>query len=414
MLNETLLDKSQLYIVGVSGGVDSMALLDMLVKNGYHVVVLHMNYHLRDDSDIDEKIVRDYCLKHQLDFYVKHGCLDDYQEGNFEMKAREMRYHFYHEIGKKRGINHVILAHHYNDYIETVIMQLQRHNRQGYLGIQEISYVQNMYIVRPLLKVTKESLKQYCLKNDIDYHDDYTNFDITYTRNRIRHQDIKNYDIDDLYKKSLEHNQRYVSRIKKLKAVFDLYDKQGYLSLGDIKRDELADVIYYMLKKDIYPPYISQSLIDEIIKQIHSLKPNIEMDLPVNFVFIKEYNNIRVKQKENDDNYCVKYEQYFFDKNTYYTLTDHGHIHDGVFLTEADFPITIRNYRVGDHIKTAGGTKKVSRLFIDKKIPKEKRKTWPILLNNKNEIILIPHIAKNMDYLYTKPNIFVVKLDASK
>ena len=74
----------------------------------------------------------------------------------------------------------------------------------------------------------------------------------------------------------------------------------------------------------------------------------------------------------------------------------------------------IRNFRLGDKIKTAGGTKKVSRLFIDNKIGKEQREKWPILLNSRNEIILIPHIAKNIEYLYTKPNIFVVKLDASK
>lgn len=414
MLDETLLDKNEKYIVGVSGGVDSMALLDMLIKRDYHIVVLHMNYHFRNDSDIDEKLVFDYCQKHHIDFYVEHGQCEDYQNGNFEMKAREMRYNFYHQIGEKLGINKVILAHHFNDYIETVIMQLQRNNIQGYLGIKEVSYVQNMHIIRPLLKVTKERLQQYCLDHHVMYHDDYTNFDLKYTRNRIRHQDINHYDIDDLYHKAVEHNQKYFHRIESLKDVFYQYDKNGYLLLDKIDRENLADVIYYMVKKDVYPPYISQSLIDEIIKQLDSSKPNVEIALPVNFVFIKEYNNIRVRKKEIDDNYCVKYDKYCFDENIYYRLTDQGHLHDGVFLTEKDFPITIRNFRAGDQIKTSGGTKKVSRLFIDKKISKENRKWWPILLNSQNEIILIPHIAKNIDYLYTKPNIFVVKLDASK
>lgn len=414
MLDMTLLDKSESYIVGVSGGMDSMALLDMLVKRQYHIVVLHMNYHFREDSDIDEGIVHDYCQKNHIDFYVEHGCLEDYQNGNFEMQARVMRYKFYDRMGQKLGIDKVILAHHFNDYIETVIMQLQRNNIQGYLGIKERSYVQNMHIIRPLLKVTKEALNQYCIENDVLFHDDYTNYDVSYTRNRIRHQDIKNYDVATLYKESIEHNQRYLYKQKKLKCVFDKYDKQGYLPVDDIDKEDLADVIYYMVKKDVYPPYISQALINEIIKQIDSSKPNIKMDLPVNFVFIKEYNNICVRKKETDDNYCVKYDKYSFDENAYYRLTDHGHIHDGVFLTEKDFPITIRNFRAGDFMKTAGGTKKVSRLFIDKKIAKEKRKSWPILLNSRNEIILIPHIAKNIDYLYTKPNIFVVKLDASK
>lgn len=414
MLDITLLDKKNKYIVGVSGGMDSMALLDMLIKKQYQIVVLHMNYHFRDDSDIDEKIVSDYCLQNGVEFFVEHGCIDDYQEGNFEMQARNMRYKFYHRVGQQLGIDQVILAHHFNDYIETVIMQIQRNNMQGYLGIKELSYVQNMHIVRPLLKVVKESLKEYCIDNKVPFHDDYTNFDVRYTRNRIRHQDIKKYDINELYKKSIEHNQRYLQKLEKLKYKFEEYDKKGYLLLDSIEQNDLPDVIYYMVKKDIYPPYISHSLIDEIMKQINSLKPNIEMNLPVNFVFIKEYNNIRVRKKETGDNYYVKYDKYCFDNNIHFQLTDHGHIHDGVFLTKKDFPITIRNFRAGDQIKTSGGTKKVSRLFIDRKISKEERKFWPILLNRQNEIVLIPHIAKNIDYLYTKPNIFVVKLDASK
>lgn len=414
MLNETLLNRNERYLVGVSGGVDSMALLDMLVNKQYHVIVVHMNYHLREDSDEDEKVVSDYCRKNNISFFVKQGNKNDYLDGNFEMQARIMRYDFYHQIGKKMNINKVILAHHFNDYIENVIMQLQRHNTDGFLGIKEISYVQNMNIIRPLLKVKKENLYKYCQEHHIKYRDDYTNQDIKYTRNRIRHVDIYQYDIAHLYQQAVEHNQRYDSKQKELKPIFDQYDQNGYLLLDQLYQDDLKDIIYYMLKKHIYPPYISKPLLNEIIKQILSEKPNIEITLPVNFVFIKEYNNICVRKKEIGDNYCIVYDHFIYDENKYYTLKDYGHIHDGVFLSKEDFPITIRNFRTGDKIKTSGGTKKVSRLFIDNKIAKEERKKWPILLNSKNDIVLIPHIAKNIEYLYTKPNIFVVKLKPIK
>ena len=98
----------------------------------------------------------------------------------------------------------------------------------------------------------------------------------------------------------------------------------------------------------------------------------------------------------------------------YYFLTDQGHLHDGVFLSKEDFPIVIRCFKNGDTIKTSGGTKKVSRLFIDRKIPRDERKIWPIVENCHGEIILIPHIAKNIKYLYTKPNVFVIKYDTCK
>ena len=413
MLNESLLNKNESYLVGVSGGVDSMALLDMLVRRQYHIIVLHMNYHLRDDSDEDEQIVREYCQKFHLPFFVEHGHKSDYH-GNFEMQAREMRYRFFRRIGEQEKIHQVILAHHFDDCIETIIMQLQRHNTIGFLGIKDISKVHHMTVIRPLLKVRKKKLYEYCQDHHITYHEDYTNHDISYTRNRIRHIEMKNYNLEELYQISVMHNQRFILKQEKLKDIFLKYDELKILSLRDIDHKDLADVIYYMLKKDIYPPYISKSLIEEIIKQVSSSKPNIQISLPVNFVFIKEYDNICVRKKEIGDNYCKVYDCFVYDDNSYYRLTDYGHLHDGVCLKEDDFPITIRNFRTGDKIKTAGGTKKVSRLFIDRKISKEEREKWPILLNSHNEIILIPHIAKNIEYLYTKPNIFVVKLDASK
>jgi bifunctional protein TilS/HprT len=139
MLDESLLDKNRKYLVGVSGGVDSMALLDMLVKKAYNVIVVHYNYHFREDSDLDENLVRSYCQNHHLPFYVRQGDKKEYQKGNFEMLAREKRYAFYKEIGDLNGIDTIILGHHLNDHLETIVMQLQRHNTKGYLGIKEQS-----------------------------------------------------------------------------------------------------------------------------------------------------------------------------------------------------------------------------------------------------------------------------------
>ena len=78
MLDERLLDKNRKYLVGVSGGVDSMALLDMLVKKAYNVIVVHYNYHFREDSDLDENLVRSYCQNHHLPFYVRQGDKKEY------------------------------------------------------------------------------------------------------------------------------------------------------------------------------------------------------------------------------------------------------------------------------------------------------------------------------------------------
>lgn len=412
MLEMTLLDKDKRYIVGVSGGMDSMALLDMLYKANFEVVVAHYNYHFRDDSDIDEELVRNYCLNHNITIYVREGNVLDYQKGNFEMLAREKRYDFYHEIGLKEGINEVVLGHHLNDFLENVVMQIKRNNLEGYLGIKEKSVIKDMLIIRPLLKVKKEELKEYCLKNKVAYHDDYTNLDLSYTRNYVRHVDLKKYDVDDLLAKANNHNRLYLAKEKELESIYLDYDINHYLDLRKIH--DLDKVIYYMLKKDIYPPLISKSLIDEIIKQLNSNKPNLQIPLPVNFMFIKMYHNITVRKKESDDNYSITYTSFKKDQQTYFFLNDQGHLNEGIYLSEDDYPITIRCFKNGDRIKTAGGNKKVARLFIDNKIPSLERKTWPIVENSSGEIILIPHIAKNIKYLATKPNVFVIKYDTCK
>ena len=414
MLDESLLDKNRKYLVGVSGGVDSMALLDMLVKKAYNVIVVHYNYHFREDSDLDENLVRSYCQNHHLPFYVRQGDKKEYQKGNFEMLAREKRYAFYKEIGDLNGIDTIILGHHLNDHLETIVMQLQRHNTKGYLGIKEQSYVKNMQVVRPLLKLKKQQLIDYCTKNHLEYHEDYTNYDTRYTRNHVRHIDLKKYNEQELIEKAKKHNQQYKIQQAKLQQIYQEYDQNHFLYLDKLPTESLDQIIYYMLKKEIYPPLITENLVQEIIKQIHSQKPNIEISLPVNFVFIKKYNNIAVRKKEIDDTYYVKYESFYKDQQLHYFLTDQGHLHDGVFLSKEDFPIVIRCFKNGDTIKTSGGTKKVSRLFIDRKIPRDERKIWPIVENCHGEIILIPHIAKNIKYLYTKPNVFVIKYDTCK
>ena len=381
MLDESLLDKNRKYLVGVSGGVDSMALLDMLVKKAYNVIVVHYNYHFREDSDLDENLVRSYCQNHHLPFYVRQGDKKEYQKGNFEMLAREKRYAFYKEIGDLNGIDTIILGHHLNDHLETIVMQLQRHNTKGYLGIKEQSYVKNMHVVRPLLKLKKQQLVDYCTKNHLEYHEDYTNYDTRYTRNHVRHIDLKKYNEQELLEKASKHNQQYKKQQAKLQQIYQEYDQNHFLYLDKLPTESLDQIIYYMLKKEIYPPLITENLVQEIIKQIHSQKPNIEISLPVNFVFIKKYNNIAVRKKEIDDTYYVKYESFYKDQQLHYFLTDQGHLHDGVFLSKEDFPIVIRCFKNGDTIKTSGGTKKVSRLFIDRKIPRDERKIWPIVEN---------------------------------
>lgn len=411
-MNEQLLNKEDTYIVGVSGGVDSMSLLDMLRVQGYQVIVCHINYHFRHDSNVDQQIVEEYCKKYTIPCFVKEVEKSEYTKDNFQMQAREIRYSFYQETGVLFQTNKVLLAHHQDDVIETIYMQLERKNIKGYLGIKEISKVKAMDIYRPLLSYSKESLYRYCKENTVLYHEDYTNFETEFTRDYVRNIVLPTFTSSQkeiLLKKATMHNQRYLEQEKKRQDIYQEYRKNGYIKYTTLDKQQVEAVIYYLLMLVVYPPDISDSLIQECYKQIHSDKPNVMVNLPVNAVFIKEYDNIYVLRKYTKRGYCLKYQSLVYDKHDYFYLSDTGHLNEGIALTKKDFPITIRTYQKGDSIVTHGGTKKVSRLFIDYKIPKNQRDIWPIVVRFDGTILLIPHIAKNIGYLYTKPNVFVLK-----
>lgn len=411
-MNEAVLSKEKVYIVGVSGGVDSMALLDMLYKKQYQVVVCHVNYHLRHDSNVDQQLVATYCKQKGIPCYIKEVLDTEYTKDNFQLQAREIRYAFYKEIGNLHHSNTVLLAHHQDDVIETIYMQLQRHNTKGYLGIQETTIIKEMVVQRPLLMMHKQELYQYCKDQQVEYHEDYTNFQTEFTRDYVRNAILPTFTLEqkqELLRQATKHNEKYFEQEKKMQKRYQEYLQNGYIKYVGLSSLEVSSIVYFLLKQVVYPPYISDALVNECIKQIHSNKPNVEVNLPVNAVFIKEYDNIYVSSNLKKRSYCLKYESLVYDKHDYFYLDKTGHLNEGVYLSKGDFPIRIRTFCKGDSIITSGGTKKVSRLFIDNKIPKNQRDIWPIVERFDGTIILIPHIAKNIGYLYTKPNVFVVK-----
>lgn len=409
-MKEYLLDKENTYIIGVSGGCDSMYLLDTLYSLGYQLVVCHVNYHYRHDSDEDTALVKKYCHLKGIDCFVKECQTQDYQEGNFQSAAREIRYQFYKEIANQYHTDYVLTAHHKDDYLENVLMQLEKHKTYFYLGIQEISHIHELNVVRVLLDTYKEDIRNRCIQNKIPYRDDYTNFETQFKRDQIRNTVLNRYTLEEkeaLYTKAVKHNQRIDEKKKKLQPYLTQYKKQGYIDIHSINDEDIYLFIYLLLYEEVNAD-ITYSLVEEVIKQMTSDKPNIEANLPVNKVFIKEYNNIYVSDKDDTKAYTYTLDSIEYIETPYFIITDNGYINTGVDIFEDEWPITIRNAKHGDVIKTSGGTKKISRLFIDQKIPKSKRVRYPVILNKQGEIILIPNIAKNYKHLSTNASLFVI------
>lgn len=401
---ELNLDRTRKYVVGVSGGSDSMTLLDLLVKQGYMVVVCHVNYHHRATSDRDENIVKDYCMKHNVKVYVNNPQYPGKE--NFQKWAREVRYQFYYQIYIKHQCSGLLLAHQMDDHIENYLMAKNRGSKSYYYGIREKVKLYDMEVIRPLLKIRKKDTQNYCINNNITYGLDESNLSDDYYRNRIRHQYIETasdeqinswlLEIDELNKEI----ERKISDYKKI----DFSKEIACSVLSDIEDQSLF--LRYYLNYFICDEIFSSGLIEEIKKIIINNSSNHLVEI-ADYNFVCEYGFFYVYKKEKGYSYQLDTIEYL--DNEYFRLSNKGEKIQQVTVFKQDLPITIRNYQKNDKIELRYGTKKVNRFFIDRKIRKKDRDRWPVMVNKENEVIFVSGIGCDVNHYTTKPNLFVIK-----
>ncbi len=175
------------YIFAVSGGPDSMAMLDMFKRKALAVCVV--NYNKRHDSSKDVEIVVKYCKEHNIKYYVKEidkKFYESYQNVNFQALAREIRYTFFAEIAKIERNNHIFVAHNLNDDLETAHMQFARDSKSLFYGIRPKNEVFGLKIKRPVIRLKKQTLLRYCEERGINYAIDSSNELDIYERNKVR------------------------------------------------------------------------------------------------------------------------------------------------------------------------------------------------------------------------------------
>lgn len=197
-----LLTKDQAVLVAISGGADSVALLDVLVRAGYKCIAAHCNFHLRGtESDRDEAFVRELCAQMNISLEVKSFDTLFYARTHnvgIEVAARELRYTWFEEIARKKDCQAICVAHHQNDQAETLLLNLKRGSGlRGLCGMRPKSanpmFPEGVPVVRPLLCTTRDYIEHYLHdKRHLDWVIDSTNSDLTISRNAVREQ-LKSY-----------------------------------------------------------------------------------------------------------------------------------------------------------------------------------------------------------------------------
>lgn len=186
-----LIEPGDKIVLGVSGGPDSISMLNILneIKEEFkfEIYVAHVNHLIRKEAEDDERFVQEYCTRNNIKCFVKR--IDVIKIANTkkigtEEAGRNARYEFFEEVMEKVDANKIAIAHNVNDKVETIIMNLMRGSSiSGLKGIEPIR--DNKYI-RPLIECERQEIEQYCEENKLDPRIDKTNFENDYTRNKIR------------------------------------------------------------------------------------------------------------------------------------------------------------------------------------------------------------------------------------
>ncbi len=403
-------------IVGVSGGPDSMCLLHILQKVqkalDIKIVVAHVNHNSgRPGQKEDEEFVRSYCRKNSIVF--ESMVIEEYGDDNFHNEARSIRYNFFSGLAKKYNAKYIFTAHHADDLMETILMRIVRGSTlRGYSGFSSVVKMDNYTIVRPLIRMTKQQIYAYLQENNVKYVIDGSNAKDVYTRNRFRKYIVPEFRKEDpfvhekFYKFSkvlLEYND-YID-----KQVKDIYKKvcpSNVLNIEEFKSlDHLIQMklIYSMLEK-IYQDdlmLLTDRHAEIIYNLIYSKKANATIHLPNNIHASKSYNTLMLTQMDiKEDIYEIQISDFINlpnGKNIESISACDSDGNDICRLSGVKTPLYVRNRRQGDKMTVKGmlGSKKVSDIFIDCKIPMEQRELWPVVCDADDNIVWLPGLKKS-------------------
>ena len=383
MLN---LDKKNKYVIACSFGPDSMALLDMAIKENLFIIVAHVNYHKRDVSNDEERLLRQYCLDRNIPIEV----LDTAElkcDKNFQGWAREVRYEFFKKVLEKYGAQAVLVAHQQDDVIETYLMQKNRSNIVKYSGIAEKTTLFGVQIIRPILMKTKQELLDYDIQNNVPFSIDESNLTDSYTRNRIRHKIVE--------KLSKEERENILCEIKKIQSEPLVTDSKISVKDFNLLTDkQLTFWLSDFIEKNSNHKDISKSFIDEIRKAVNSNKSYVEICLNDYLVLTKDYKSVYLLDKSKKVTYFYQIEKGQIVDDDLFTINFRkGQAERNVI--DKDYPLTIKPVSKNDFIKVKDYDCEVRRLFIDWKMPHHLRECWPGIYNSKGKLIYIPRYREN-------------------
>jgi tRNA(Ile)-lysidine synthase len=413
IVHNQLFEEHQHLLLAVSGGVDSVVLVDVLYRlQCYQLLVAHCNFQLRaEESDEDEDFVKQLAQKYQAAIFVKRFDTQDFAQKNklsIQVAARQLRYAWFDELLFSQQIPLLVTAHHQNDNIETVLYNLTKGT--GIAGLHGI-LPKNGNIVRPLLCVSKEEILQYATDNQLTWREDSSNESDKYSRNLIRHHVVPilkqiNPHLESTFQENMEKIHAVENIFKNIvnefkNRVLKEVDNSYYLDIEAIKKESEKQIKLYEVLKEFGFNY---SQIKQIVEVLDGEAGKLFASNTHTLVKDRKHLVLAPIQVKNQ---LVQFEKKS-QSITYQSFTLQLKIFpksDGFqFCTDADVAhldfdklsenLVIRNVEQGDEfcpLGMKGKKKKLSNFLNDLKIPFNLKNQTLLLLSNDKIVWVIRH-----------------------
>lgn len=425
-----IIQPNQKQLIAVSGGVDSVVLCDLMFRAGYDFVLAHCNFQLRgDESERDEQFVRNLGEKYGKEVLVKKFETETYASENnlsIQLAARELRYNWFNLMlttsrstlttnnsalttsdlllapnSSPLAIHYILTAHHANDNIETLLMNLFKGT--GISGLHGILPLQGR-IFRPLLFAKKEEIVEYSNRYKLPFVEDSSNLTDKYTRNFFRHRlfpllkevypnvednllkNIRRFsEVEELYKQSIDQHK---------KRLLEMKENEIHIPVLKLQKTSPVSTMIYEIIKDFgftssQVPDVFNLLNSETGKHVSSSSYQIIKNrkwLIISPVQATEALNISIEQGDEQVVFSGgALEVKTFNHSRNFQIPADKNI-AAVNLSEITFPLLLRKWKQGDYFYPLGmkKKKKLSRFFIDQKLSKsQKEKVWVIEMNKK-------------------------------
>jgi len=451
-------------LVGVSGGPDSLCLLDCLVKAKRRVIVAHFNHQLRSESDQEAKHVHDLAQLYGLPFVSASQDVNAFASENgfsIEEAARKLRYRFLFAQAHKLGAMVIAVAHHADDQVETVLMHFLRGaGLSGLKGMTPVTLLpefdSEIRLIRPLLRTWRKDIEAYCETYKLDTVEDLTNLDQTYFRNRLRHSLIPTLEtynpgfklallrsaeslsgdfqmlneiVDDFWERSvLEIGEGFLAFNKSvLQAASPAILRNLFRRSASHLNSDLRDISFEAVERLVRYARNEVSVSSEIDftdgnqvfiegDRLFLARRSAEIPTPY-WPQIGKTVELKVgKPLLLGTNWCllVKEVASIDDLESIYTNTDSYQAWMDADLIQGD--LQVRSRREGDRFQPLGmleGSIKLSDYFINEKLPVRGRRTWPLVCLD-NEILWIPGYRSAHPYRVTNSTRKLLHFELSK